>query len=95
MYDESMQGNPVPEISRFFGIVIAMYYSDHAPPHFHATYGGRWITVRLDDGFVVGGFPPRARALVLEWYSRHRDELFESWELARRRKPLRRIDPLE
>jgi len=85
----------MPEISRFFGIVIAMYYRDHAPPHFHARYGAQEITVRIHDGLVTGNFPPRPLGLVLEWYIRHREELAENWELARRRKLLRRIDPLE
>ena len=85
----------MPEISRFFGIVIAMYYRDHAPPHFHARYGGHEVTVRVRDGLVTGKFPARPLGLVLEWYIRHREELAENWELARRRKPLHRIDPLE
>ena len=59
----------MPEISRFLGIVIAMYYNDHAPPHFHAKYGAFEITVRIADGFVEGQFPQRALNLVLEWYS--------------------------
>ena len=85
----------MPEISRFLGIVIAMYYNDHAPPHFHAKYGAFEITVRITDGVVEGRFPRRALNLVLEWYSVHQTELLEDWELARERKPLRRIDPLE
>jgi hypothetical protein len=85
----------MPEISRFFGIVIAMYYREHAPPHFHARYGGHEVTVRIRDGAVVGKFPPRSLGLVLEWYIRRRDELAENWELARQAKRLRRIDPLE
>ena len=85
----------MPEISRFFGIVIAMYYSDHSPPHFHARYAGHDCTVRIRDGLVSGKFPPRPLGLVLEWYIQHREELAENWELARQRKPLRRINPLE
>ena len=85
----------MPEISRFLGIVIGMYYNDHAPPHFHAYYGGFAITVRISDGVVEGRFPRRALNLVLEWYALHRDELQEDWDLARERKPLRSIDPLE
>jgi hypothetical protein len=85
----------VPEISRFLGIVIAMYYNDHAPPHFHAKYGAFEITVRIVDGVVEGRFPRRALNLVLEWYNLHQAELLEDWNLARDRKPLRRIDPLE
>ena len=49
----------MPEISRFFGIIIAMYYREHAPPHFHARYGGHEVTVRIRDGLVTGKFPPR------------------------------------
>ena len=85
----------MPEISRFLGIVIAMYYRDHAPPHFHARYGDYEITVRIADGLVEGEFPRRALNLVLEWYNLHRAELAEDWNLARESKPLRRIDPLE
>ena len=85
----------MPEISRFLGIVIAMYYNDHTPPHFHAKYGEYEVTVRLEDGVVEGAFPRRARNLVSEWYNLHREELLEDWKLARERKPLRAIDPLE
>jgi hypothetical protein len=85
----------MPEISRFLGIVIAMFYSDHAPPHFHARYGEYDVTVRIDDGVVEGRFPRRALALVQEWYALHREELRENWERARSRKPLQKIEPLE
>ncbi len=85
----------MPEISRFLGIVIAMFYNDHAPPHFHARYGEYDATVRIEDGVVEGRFPRRALALVLEWYHLHRDELRDSWERARSRKPLQKIEPLE
>jgi hypothetical protein len=85
----------VLEISRFLGIVIGMFYRDHQPPHFHATYGDYEITVGIDDGIVTGKFPRRALGHVLEWYQAHRDELRQNWELAKARKPLRPIAPLE
>jgi len=85
----------VPEISRFLGIVIAMFYKDQEPAHFHAYYGEFEITVGIDDGMIKGNFPRRALNLVLEWYQMHRDELRQNWELARGRKPLRPIKPLE
>jgi len=85
----------LPEISRFFGIVISMYYNDHLPPHFHARYGGQEVQVYLESHRVVGELPRRALALVLEWYSLHRPELLENWERARERVPLRSIKPLE
>jgi hypothetical protein len=85
----------MPEISRFLGIVIAMYYDDHAPSHFHAKYGEYEITVDIESGAVKGHFPRRALRHVLEWYEIHRDELNADWELARQRRPLNRIAPLE
>jgi len=85
----------MPEISRFLGIVVAMFYNDHAPAHFHAWYGGQEIVVNIDDGAVEGRFPQRALGHVLEWYALHRGELRENWERARSRRPLTRIAPLE
>ena len=86
----------MPEISRFLGIVIAMYYNDHAPPHFHATYGEHEIRVDITSGGILSGnFPGRAENLVLEWLQLHRDELIEDWRLAEERKPLKKIEPLE
>ena len=57
----------MPEISRFLGIVIRMYYRDHALPHFHALYGDYEILVEIDSGVVTGNFPRRALSAVLEW----------------------------
>ena len=86
----------MPEISRFFGIVIAMYYNDHAPPHFHARYGSSEIRVNILSGDIMSGsFPPRAQQLVMEWLAAHRAELLEDWQLAQARQPLNRIEPLE
>ncbi len=85
----------MPEISRFLGIVIRMYYRDHAPPHFHAEYGEYEITVEIDSGVVEGKFPRRALAAVLDWYNLHQAELAQNWELAQQEHPLNRIDPLE
>ena len=85
----------MPELSRFLGIVITMFYRDHGPPHFHATYGDFDIEVSIRDGVVTGRFPRRALRLVLEWFELHKVELLENWELARGRKPLKKIPPLE
>lgn len=84
-----------PEISRFLGIVIAMYYRDHAPPHFHAIYGDHEVTVEISTGIVNGLMPRRALAHIQEWRSLHREELSETWTLARASRPLPRIEPLE
>lgn len=72
-----------------------MYYRDHAPAHFHALYGEFEITVEIANGSVNGDFPRRALAHVQEWRALHRDELMETWTLARASRPLPRIDPLE
>lgn len=86
----------MPEISRFFGIVIAMFYGDHEPPHFHARYGEDQAMVGLDTLSVLEGrLPPRALGMVMEWATAHRTELMADWELARQQAPLRKIAPLE
>ena len=86
----------MPEISRFLGIIIAMYYNDHSPPHFHARYGDDEIRVNIEDGKILSGeFLRRAQRLVLEWMDIHRVELLADWALAQDRKPLNKIEPLE
>jgi hypothetical protein len=86
----------MPEISRFLGIIVAMYYNDHSPPHFHARYGENEILVNIETGEILSGaFPRRAQRLVLEWFELHRNELLEDWNLALDRKPLNKIEPLE
>jgi len=85
----------MPELSRFLGIVIAMYYRDHGPAHFHAIYGEFEITVEIESGRINGNFPKRALTHVLEWKDLHGAELVEAWSLARSSRPLPRIDPLE
>jgi hypothetical protein len=85
----------MPEISRFLGVVIRMYYRDHAPPHFHAEYGKYEITVEIETGVVEGKFPRRALNAVLDWYEQHVQELRANWENAVNAQPLTRILPLE
>lgn len=86
----------MPEISRFFGIIITMNYNDHAPPHFHARYGGDQDHHRDPDASGAGrAAAPRVMGLVAEWALQHRDELLEDWRLARESAPLNRIAPLE
>lgn len=72
-----------------------MFYRDHEPAHFHAKYGEFEITVGIEDGVAEGEFPKRALNLVMEWYQLHRNELRDNWELAKARKLLRAIPPLE
>jgi hypothetical protein len=86
----------VPEISRFLGIVVTMYYDDHVPAHFHVRYGEHRARVGIDPPIILAGsLPPRTWHLVLEWASLHRDELREDWTRARDLQPLLRIAPLE
>lgn len=85
----------MPEISRFLGIVIAIYWQEHGVPHFHAKYGGQRASFSIDDlPLLEGSLAPRVTALVLEWAFLHRDELMEDWKLAIDKKPLRPIEPL-
>ncbi|MDQ5920919.1 MAG: hypothetical protein QG673_975 [Pseudomonadota bacterium] len=85
----------MPEISRFLGIVIKMYWNEHNPPHFHAEYGEYEVTVDINKQIISGKFPRRALNLVLEWLDLHKQELLEDWELAQNQKPLKSIKPLE
>jgi hypothetical protein len=86
----------MPEISRFFGIVIKMYYNDHQPPHFHAEYGEYLAEISIDSLSVLrGDLPRRALALVLEWAHLHRQELLANWTRARERQNLLPVEPLE
>jgi hypothetical protein len=85
----------MPEISRFFGIIIAIYYKDHPPPQFHAKYQGQTgIFTIADLKLIEGDLPKRVISLVLEWAFEHRDSLMEDWELAMAKKPVRKIPPL-
>jgi hypothetical protein len=86
----------MPEISRFFGIVIRMYFFDHEPPHFHASYGGSEARVRIEPiGVLSGDLPPRPLALVVEWARLHRSELLDNWCRLYSDEPPQRVAPLE
>lgn len=86
----------MPEISRFLGIVIAMYHKEHGVPHFHAKYGEyRGVFSISDLQLIEGHLPKRVLSLVLEWAFEHQNELMEDWNLVVRKKPLREIPPLE
>lgn len=83
------------ERSRFYGIVIRMYFDDHNPTHFHAQYGGEEVIVSISTlAAIAGHLPPRAMGLVIEWASIHKAELMREWEKARDLQALGKIDPL-
>ena len=86
----------MPEISRVYGIVIAMFHNDHEPPHFHARYGEHKALVSIREASVLRGeLPPRALGLVKEWARAHQIALQEDWVLARENQPLKSIEPLQ
>jgi hypothetical protein len=68
----------MPELSRFYGIIIAMYYDDHAPPHFHIRYGRQRAIMAVDNlAIIEGDLSPRVRGLATEWAASHREALQE------------------
>jgi len=82
----------MPEISRFEGIIITMYFKEHNPPHFHAEYNGMEALFDLTQGvFVKGALPSKQARFVLAWYEYHKDELLEMWQS----KAFKKIDPLK
>ena len=86
----------MPEVCRFYGIVITIYYNDHGPPHFHARYGDNQAVVGIDSLTILQGrLPPRARGLVVEWASLRQAELRAAWLSARRGDPIAGIAPLD
>ncbi len=85
----------MPTISVFYGIIVRMFFDEHAPPHFHAEYGEYKAvfdirTLELTDG----DFPRRAQSLVLDWSKLHQRELLENWELCRQHLEPQKIEPL-
>jgi hypothetical protein len=85
----------MPTISMFYGIVIQMFWQDHAPPHFHALYGEAEVLIDIRTLEVLEGkLPRRALALVLEWATEHRAELMEDWNLCAANQHPRKIEPL-
>jgi len=86
----------MPEISRFFGIVIKMFFDDHNPPHFHAEYGSDLALIDIRTLAVFSGrLPPRVTGLVIEWATLHQRELLVDWEKAQAWQELQKIAPLE
>lgn len=86
----------MPELSRFYGVIVRMYYDDHGPPHFHVYYQDHEAVLRIDTLEVFRGeLPRRALVLVLEWALAHRPELRSNWNRAENGEPLSPIAPLE
>ena len=82
----------MPIISSFYGILIRMYFADHAPPHFHSAYQGHEALVRISDGAIIeGSLPTRARRLVADWALTHGAELTANWQRGQDLLPMERI----
>lgn len=84
----------VPEISRFFGIRVEMFYDDHLPPHFHARYEGERAAFTFDGQLMEGEMSAQARRLLREWAELQQAALEENWLLAQQHQPLKRVPPL-
>ena len=86
----------MPELSRFYGIIIRMFYGDHAPPHFHAVYQGEQVQINIETLAVMNGsMRRRALALVLEWAALRQVELRQAWNQATNNKEPSKIQPLD
>lgn len=86
----------MPEVSRFYGIVIRMYHDEHPPPHFHASYGDHKAAVEFDPpAIAVGHLPGRALKLVMEWATLREQELHRAWRQAEAMEPIDPIPPLD
>jgi hypothetical protein len=82
----------MPEIAKFYGIIIKLFFGDHPPPHFHAVYGeyvGLFDLETLE--MIEGDLPKRARKLVIEWAQLHKDELKEMWN----KQEFHKLPPLD
>ena len=85
----------MPEISRFYGIIIGMFFNEHNPPHFHVKYEEYKAEITIKDGIVTGKLPRRALNLVFEWLDLHRDDLLENWKRGENRERFIKIEPLK
>ena len=86
----------MPTISMFYGIVISMFFNDHAPPHFHAKYAE--FKGIIDIGkleMIEGDLPRRALQLILDWAAIHQSELLEDWRLCQEKQIPKKIEPLK
>ncbi len=85
----------MPEISRFYGIIITMFVNEHNPPHFHVEYQEYKAMITIEDGIVIGSLPRRALNLVYEWLDLHKEELIANWKRIESNQSLEKIDPLK
>lgn len=85
----------MPEICRFLGIVIYMYFNDHHPPHFHVKYENYTAIIEVENLVIIkGSLPPRVYSLVVEWALLHKTELNADWHKVKNLENPFKIDPL-
>lgn len=85
----------MPEISRFFGIVIAMFADDHNPPHFHVRYGNYNATITIDKAIIKGEMPNSVIKKVVQWMEEHPEEIMDNWNRLQNGEPALPIKPLK
>ena len=85
----------MPEISKFYGIVISMYPNDHNPPHFHVKYEEYRAIVEIKTGLIIGEMPRRALNIVFEWLDVRKDELMDNWEKLQNGESANKVKPLD
>ena len=85
----------MPEISRFYGVIILMFIDDHNPPHIHVRYAGRRTSINIDNKEVKGDLPKRYLKIVFEWMDEHHDELIENWNRLKNMQDPNPIAPFE
>ena len=85
----------MPEISRFYGIIIGMYNVDHNPPHFYVRYNDYRATIDIQTGEVEGRLPRRVLNMVYEWLDLHKEELIANWQRMEKGEMMVEIKPLD
>ncbi|MGM9709085.1 MAG: DUF4160 domain-containing protein [Prevotella sp.] len=84
----------MPEICRFYGIVIYLYWMDHNPPHIHVMYSGYECTISIMERIIEGKIPAKVIAKVNQWIDIHQDEILKQWAKASRGESIEKIEPL-
>ena len=88
----------MPELSRFYGIIIKMLFSDdvqHNKPHFHIYYNEFSASMGIDGELMSGSIPVKQLKLVTAWAAIHEEELYSAWNKAVRNEPFDKIEPLQ
>jgi hypothetical protein len=85
----------MPEICRFLGIIIYMYFNEHNPPHFHAVYNEHKASIEIETlGIIEGKLPSRVFSLVVEWAQDHKQELLDNWNNLQTTGKYEKLKPL-